>query len=524
MELFEQRITKGDPDTIQKRISYLRRIINREIPLKPGQMEWLSSPCTIADNVKETEGLFTEIGKGVYGKVFTVCIDNLCDYRFVLKEVEYKNSPGNLYLTNDNPYRSENIEVRIFRLLNDLVYIGATPHIPLYLGDFTCDIKDKHYRYLMVEQLDTNFMKIIRNDNNDEVLRNILFQVLYTVNIIQKRYSGFIHNDLKLDNILAFNPITYNDGKYYRYTINGTDYYLPNSYRIALWDFGLSSIICMDCNNMTVEDILADQKLGIQTEKNNYKDVFKLFSYLRRVGVSAETNNFITKYLYQTKNMDEFLNLIPNIEPYTIDEMLKDGYFRTFQNGKNEIDIIESYSDTSVVSNFRGITENSEISKELTFDCSLYVDNKIAYFSYKNPIYNDPYRSNCLSTSNFSDILNTNDPDYLSVISGLTRNTKLKEYKDGILELGDMNIQKFNEISIEDKYKIIDIYIELITKFVNYTYVPLVDDKRIISLAMMVVILSKSVFIVTGIHYQIEFTLNSRYLDYIVQFNKFLCY
>lgn len=401
MEEFEKRLEKASPENIRERIRYLKDIMSRKIPLEKGQMEWLNKPETINKNVTETGGVFSKIGEGVYGKVFKVCVDKLCKYEFILKETLFKNT--DYYPDTDYPYRPENIEPRILKILNEFIYTGVTPHILLYLGDFTASIKSDKYRYLLMEKADTDFQKICKNANGEEkdaIMKNIIFQILYTLKVIQKKYPDFIHNDLKPDNILCFIPNKNLDGKFYKYTLNGKDYYLPHNYRMVLSDFGISSINSKDCNNAHVEILGLELDLGIQTEKNHYKDVYKIFAMLRDFYVvkESETDIFLRKYLYGKK--DNYYNLLPNIERFSIEQILKDPYFDIYRIPIEEDKIIESFSDEYIDPSLTNLNAMPEISKELTFNCYDYKSQDLWYADYKiSESLNDSYRKNCLPGS-----------------------------------------------------------------------------------------------------------------------------
>lgn len=107
MEPIDTRLLKLN--TINNRITYLNKIINRKIQLKPGQMEWLSNPCEINNNVRSSGGKFFKIGGGVYGNVFKVCIDEICHYEFALKEIQYSDDKS--YLGNGNSYFKNEVVV-----------------------------------------------------------------------------------------------------------------------------------------------------------------------------------------------------------------------------------------------------------------------------------------------------------------------------------------------------------------------------------------------------------------------------
>jgi len=499
-------------DTIPERINYLKKIIKGEIKLEPGELNILSDPCKINENVKKIGGSFNFLSKGSYGKVYNVCIDKLCDYNFVLKESKYSNLWDNIYY----PYRVENVEVTIFKLLNDLLLINATPHIPLYMGDFTCKINYEYYRYILVEKAEGTLVDLIKSPRND-IMKNVIFQILYTLKIIQKRYPNFIHNDLKPSNILYFtNPIEKN--KFHRYILNGTTYIIPNLVKSAIWDFGLSSIIGENADNI-MSEFYSRQESSLQTEKNHYKDIFRFLNilgeYLKNEKYMQETILFIKKYTkipekylrHSGPITDKLLGLIPNIEPYTIEEMLHDNYFDSFRNNNISQElIIESYSDDLVndMSMVRLSYPNTEIlSSNMIFECEAYDD--IIYFEYRDNYnkYNNQYRVNCYTSKN--------EPDIIESYEQIKDNFTIRYMNSSLLSL---NIQKDQINDINNLFRI------LYTKYINTVYFP----KKYIDI-FTTIIKDKSIFIITkrhllGVELYKEYE-NQKY-DFIIQFNQFM--
>lgn len=374
----------------------------------------------------------------------------------------------------------------------------------------------------MVEKADGTLQTLLRQKLTNYEIKSILFQLLYTFKIIQKRFNDFIHNDLKPNNVLYFNPVASKKDMYYEYELDGNVYYLPNTYQIALWDFGFSSITCENCDNLRVESLLTTQILGIQTEKNHYKDIFKFFHILKKsysIFFDNVTKIFIDKYLYKTESIDGYENLLPNIEPFTIEEMLSDTYFDILKIKKDKI--IERYSDENVynkdLSRFVGIFDTSD---ELKFNCNAYEKDYIAYFTYRLPSLNNPYRMNCFPSIEEENYLTENDDDFLSVACGKEVKTKL-EYKEALINFGKREIVNFNNLIKKDE--IVDLYTDLLTQFTRYTYVH--ANQRIMSSVLRLVILNKAVFIVTKYHYPLNINESrlGKYLDYLLQFNEFLC-
>ena len=106
------------------------------------------------------------------------------------------------------------------------------------LKDFMIKILEKNYK-------DTSKTLAGINIHNNEIIKNILFQVIYTLYCINQKYPNFRHNDLHLENILV-DEIPYEEETYFKYTISGQNFYVPNlGFRILLWDYDFANLIIL---------------------------------------------------------------------------------------------------------------------------------------------------------------------------------------------------------------------------------------------------------------------------------------
>ena len=128
----------------------------------------------------------TEIGSGVYGKVFLGCLDQLCKKEIAIKKG--KCVRGDLEK-----------EYRIIKMIE-----GLSPNTPIAYSLFNCG-KGNCVLYLEYIPGGTLHSWLLKNRQylTREHLRNIVFQILYTIKRLQEVYPSFRHNDLKLDNILV---------------------------------------------------------------------------------------------------------------------------------------------------------------------------------------------------------------------------------------------------------------------------------------------------------------------------------
>lgn len=535
-------------ENIDERLEIAQKIIDGEITIKGGILreynngEYMDKPCGRSNILSKLLGprKIKTLGKGVTGKVFGI----LTDPDFALKRTRY--SDEDIYLGINNRYRPENVEVTVLKLLNDLIFIRATPHIPLYLGDFVCDTPVKEYRlyededrgfsrYTIVEKAKYNLSSFIKNLEtykltNDDIYRNIIFQIIYTLRIIQKRFPTFRHNDLHDSNVLVFvdkkfksyysffeEPILFSENKFFKYSVDGNDYYVPDmGFRVAIWDFDLTSINGF-IENIKVEDSSVGYPFG--SEKNKYADMFKILNVLN-IDVSnnePNTREFIKKYV---KHVGKDVNIDINNKKYPIARFysldvdvhysspeiaLKDAYFGKYHKKKK---FTESYSDKYVkdFSYMNKIRLKIRDNYILKLNCPEYTKNKIPFFEYrtKTKLTDSEYyktRIECLSSKTMDDIVE-----------------KLDIEDRGMLKL--IYIGKFGK----DKYmnKILDLA-QILTEYcIEYLYIPY---KYMV--AIMLININESFFYITHYHKihvskmaKVRYT-SAQLLDFTVQLHSF---
>ena len=192
-------------------------------------------------NVKE---LFTSmnvrlkyIKSGTTGHTFKATSKTNDDIAFAVKVCAYPRSDE--YGGMKNPKRPENAELRMLKLLSTFVLKMKTPHFILPIGTFNTSIKPfinvpKRLIDLDDEKNDSYRKFITRCENNefedlvsilisewanggdllDYIRKNyksisleqwtiMIFQILYTLASIHKKYPSFRHNDMKANNILT---------------------------------------------------------------------------------------------------------------------------------------------------------------------------------------------------------------------------------------------------------------------------------------------------------------------------------
>ncbi len=254
------------------------------------------------------------LGQGTYGLAAKVCTNQKCTLAYAIKVMMYDNN-YEFYDPITNPNRPENIEVQIFKWLNQrILYPKISPHITLYIQDFKCtgvpalwkfddptnqnhsrDYKnyinqllpdDKNrYEYhtessvVLISELATlgslnGFVQL--NQINENILNIIIFQFVYTLGQIHRIMPGFRHNDCHSGNMLMqlddyYNPVLTNQ-KYYIYHFEGIFFKIPVvRCQLKFWDFDFANIIG-ETNNLKYKVFKADE-FGYRHVKNHYYDL-----------------------------------------------------------------------------------------------------------------------------------------------------------------------------------------------------------------------------------------------------------
>lgn len=295
---------------------------------------------------------------------------------YAVKVVAYprKENYGGMY----NIKRPENAEILMIRLLSFFVINKQTPHIVLPITTFNTSIKPflslsknntinnkrydqflKRYQkgeyYLNVSILISewanagDFLDYLRKNYKEFKLKHwrcLFFQFLSVLAIIQSKYPGFRHNDLKANNLLVHEiPINPEFDKY-KYIINDQKYVIPNiGFQLKLWDFDFATIPGI-VDNSKVEADWTD-KINIKPIQNRYYDVHYFFNTLTKKGFFPEfwtepyipdkVKNFVNRIIPDKFKEGELVTekgrILINDEYLTPDEILKnDPFFKSFRD------------------------------------------------------------------------------------------------------------------------------------------------------------------------------------------------
>lgn len=261
---------------------------------------------------------------------------NNSDISFAVKVVAYPKSDkyGDIY----DIKRPENAELLMLKVLSYFVINKQTPHIILPIGTFNTKIDP----FINIHK--GNRKKVIKSKKYDEFIKNyhkgyfhntvsillsewanngdlsdyikankkqmslitwkvIFFQIISTLAVIHKKYPNFRHNDLKANNILVHKIEA--DNTYFKYSINGQIYEIPNTgIIIKLWDFDFACIPGKVDNNKV--NAKWSDAINIKPIANKYYDVYYFFNTLTKKGFFPEL--FIADYVHN--DIKEFIRRI----------------------------------------------------------------------------------------------------------------------------------------------------------------------------------------------------------------------
>ncbi len=330
--------------------------------------------------IKDLGGKLLYIKSGSTGHTFKGVypppnLENKPNYAVKIVAYPRKENYGDMF----NIKRPENAELLMLYVLSTFVKNKQTPHIVLPITTFNTSIKpfinlpkdnivcNKKYdqfvkKYKKGEYYENVSILISEWANSGDLLdyikknytsmqvkhwRSILFQLLSVLAIIQNKYPGFRHNDMKANNILVHKIHTSKDNSKFKYKINGQIYIVPNiGIQIKLWDFDFACIPGI-VDNSKVEAEWTD-RINIKPDQNRYYDIHYFFSTFTKKGFFPEfwtesaipdkIKEFVRrvipeKYAKEGKFVTDRGRILVNDEYMTPDYILKnDPLFKVMRN------------------------------------------------------------------------------------------------------------------------------------------------------------------------------------------------
>jgi hypothetical protein len=250
------------------------------------------------------------LNTGAYGAAFCLCLNEPCDPPLVLKIVPFKipneyGLPKYSTLDEEDPSRPENVEWNILVRINKVFFDSNFHHIPIAYNSFKCSnyfesplstflgryffgnlemeafFNARYCRISFIEHADCgSLLKFLGDPNHKHLSKNIVFQVILAMTVLQSKIPGFRHNDFHIGNLLIRSQKAPID-----HVHNGVRYYIESP-RVAvlLNDFDFSMII-NEVPNAKYEELFSSASPG------KYIDMFKFFNHL--VGEVIEKNIYV---------------------------------------------------------------------------------------------------------------------------------------------------------------------------------------------------------------------------------------
>ena len=262
------------------------------------------------------------IGKGAYGTVYIGCLDKACK-----KEVAIK-------MASDKENRHEFNFIKKFE--------GVSPNITHAYYYKKCPKPIKSVLYL--EYYSFGSVKRLLGKYEDKLrklhARVILFQVIWTLSELYKKFPSFRHNDLHIDNVFVDDRVTTKGSVLYG------NFLLPNiGMNAVIGDFGFANMQADGFRNTKVQSGEFTRGYGIAVNSDHRYDVHFFLNDIYQTSKNQGVKNFIKRhfpveYLTRTSRAVENNRLrygVDHSKLPTFDQLLGDKIFRFFRPRGNTV-------------------------------------------------------------------------------------------------------------------------------------------------------------------------------------------
>lgn len=262
------------------------------------------------------------IGEGVYGKVYIGCIDKACK-----KEVAIK-------MASDKENRLEFNFMKKFE--------GVSPNITHAYYYKKCPKPIKSVLYL--EYYSFGSVKRLLGKYEDKLrklhARVILFQIIWTLSELHRKFPSFRHNDLHTDNVFVDDRVTTKGSILYG------KFLVPNiGMNAVIGDFGFANMQADGFRNSKVQSGEFRRGYGIAVNNDYRYDVHFFLNDIYQSTKNQSVKNFIKRhfpleYLKETSRVVENNRLrygVDHSKLPTFDQLLGDKIFRFFRPRGNTV-------------------------------------------------------------------------------------------------------------------------------------------------------------------------------------------
>jgi serine/threonine protein kinase len=287
--------------------------------------------CENITSLVNTVKVIKTLGQGSTGHSIQLCNDNNCEYPIAAK---FSKVTPKLKFDQTHPVK---VEMKIQKIVNKLVKDRICPHFNQTYGEpvvcnsselnkidhfvnYFKEFKDgnlsssqKKNIFEGIKKVVVSFMELGESDLFEYLLiqskkitlmemKSIVFQVYYSLTVLQYHEPGFKHLDLKTDNILVFKPDPKKTkGKFNKYVIGDREYFLPaDGIQVKIFDFDFAVSDKIENSKISC-DIFG--KIGLSKDHNPVQDCHYFLNFLI---------NFRKEYYHYKKPVMDFLkSLLP---------------------------------------------------------------------------------------------------------------------------------------------------------------------------------------------------------------------
>lgn len=233
----------------------------------------------IKENTDCEKNNLIPIAKGGYGTIYKKKIkyndnkDNK-DIYVAIKELEIeKYAFKHKFNYKIKPWR----ELILLEKCTKLVLNKKTQNFPILYDFKICDNELNKTILFYSELADGDFLKWCNKPHTVDEWESFLFQLWVGVYTMQKHLK-LVHNDLRLPNLL-YHKIKPDDKIYFKYIIDGEEYYVPNTgYVFVIWDFGSGELLDFEKDDFKKKII--NQKINFSTDLHFFHDLYKRLQML----------------------------------------------------------------------------------------------------------------------------------------------------------------------------------------------------------------------------------------------------
>jgi len=324
------------------------RLTNQNVLRQMTTGELITGPCVDTNEFVESLKL---LGKGSFGAAYEAYIND--EPLAVIKKIRRSNNK------NDTIFSDTDTERRCVEFMSlEFLLKGHCPHVLPYLGSAECVDDNTTFIITKRAQYGTlgHYLERAHLEfqmDMAELARQFIFEMTYTFACIQHKLPEFVHNDIKLNNILA--DMGPSQGSTTYQTPNMT-FRIPNmGVRSVLWDFDYASAVSIFDNVKVTQYAYTKPELGRSPFLHQGIDLLVFVTYIARR---------LRKYGFEPSHptIEPILETWPNVESL-ID--VDDIYAAIWEDDRVPIDPLRALLTSPLFQPYR--VDNSKTPPDVVF-------------------------------------------------------------------------------------------------------------------------------------------------------------